>query len=209
MYGRWHAAPDISNATCDLGLVISNDGLHFREPVKGHVFLDYRDSPATPHPERQFYTVMCQGNGILNVGDETRIYHGRWRNTGFKHLDKYYMEIGLATIPRDRWGALGVYPEHAEGTLWTAPVRLGAADITLNARGAKAMRLEIADERFNLLPGYSAKAAGVPVNDDGLDIAVNWPKKSPCELNDQVVRLRITIQNNGNAPRLFVINGAN
>lgn len=204
LYGRWHAAPDIGNAVCDLGLVISNDGLHFREPVKGHVFLDARDSQATPHPERQFHTVMCQSNGIVNTGDETRIYHGRWRNTGHHRMDKYCMEVGLATIPRDRWGALGVYPEHAEGTLWTAPVCLDDADLTLNATGAQRMRLEIADEQFNLLPGYS----GTPVANDGLDTAVHWADKSPRALGDRPVRLKVTIENRGDEPRLFVINGA-
>lgn len=212
LYGRWHAAPDISNATCDLGLVISNDGLRFREPVKGHVFLDARDSPARPHPDRQFHTLICQGNGIVNVGDETRIYHGRWRNTGWRNLglyhgDKYYMEVGLATIPRDRWGALGVYPEHPEGTVWTEPARLDDADLTLNATGAQRMRLEVADEWFNLLPDYSEDNAGVPVADDGLDLAVKWPKTPPCALGRQPVRLRVTITKGDENPRLFAING--
>ena len=39
LYGLWHSAhrtTEFDKISCDLGLVVSNDGLHFREPVKGH-----------------------------------------------------------------------------------------------------------------------------------------------------------------------------
>ena len=76
-------------------LAISNDGLAFREPGRGHVWLRATDSPATPVPRRALPPVLCQANGILNVGDETRIYHGRWRNS-------HYGKEG--TSPEDYWG---------------------------------------------------------------------------------------------------------
>ena len=38
LYGLWHCAPEFHDISCDFGLAISNDGLHFREPVKGRVF---------------------------------------------------------------------------------------------------------------------------------------------------------------------------
>ena len=49
---------------------------------KGHVYIGGHDSPVTPAPGKDYPTILCQGHGILNVGDETRIYHGRWRNAG-------------------------------------------------------------------------------------------------------------------------------
>jgi len=207
LYGLWRGATEIHDATCHFGLVVSNDGLVFREPAMGQVFLDYRDSPARPHPERQFHTNLCQGNGILNVGDETRIYHGRWRNTGFYHLDKYYSEIALATLPRDRWGAFGIYPDFAEGTVWTMPARVGGADFTLNAEGASGIRVELADEKFNLLPEFSGRNAGQPAADEGLDVAMKWPEKSPRSLGDRAVRMKFTLRpEGGREPRLFAIN---
>ena len=36
----------------------------------------------------------------------------------------YYGEVALATLPRDRWGALGLYPGAEEGTVWSTPVTL-------------------------------------------------------------------------------------
>ena len=56
LYGLWHNYPgDRSRnvpaswfghekTSCDLGLVVSNDGIHFREPVKGHVYISRVDS---------------------------------------------------------------------------------------------------------------------------------------------------------------------
>lgn len=51
LYGLWHNVPYVKDSddwfgqgttACDFGLVVSNDGLHFREPAPGHVFL-HRD----------------------------------------------------------------------------------------------------------------------------------------------------------------------
>ena len=125
LFGLWHqegAPPMHEGTSCDFGLLLSNDGIHFREPVKGHVYISRHESPATQPEGREYNTILCQYNGILNVGDETRIYHGRWRNAGVS--EDYYAEVALATLPRDRWGALGLYPSEAEGWVWTAPVVL-------------------------------------------------------------------------------------
>ena len=118
IYGLWHSQPfgeDFGKINCDLGLVVSNDGIRFREVAStpGQVYIHHDASKATPVPGRDFNTILCQGNGILNVGDETRIYHGRWRNSGQRAediADYYRAEVALATLPRDRWGALGLNP---------------------------------------------------------------------------------------------------
>lgn len=108
-YGIWHNQPGDESSqkrwgwfgygkiSCDLGLVISNDGMHFREPVAGRPFISRHDAPATPVPGKSFPTILCQsGNGILNVGDETRIYFGRWLNADYG--EGYLGEVALATL---------------------------------------------------------------------------------------------------------------
>jgi hypothetical protein len=207
LYGLWHCAPEFHDISCDFGLAISNDGLHFREPVKGLVFLAAADSPATPHPSRPFQTNLCQGNGILNIGDETRIYHSRWRNTGFNFLNDYYGEIALATFPRDRWAALGIFPNQKEGMVWTMPVSLsdGECKLTLNADNARAMRVEIADEQFNLLPKFSGDNAARPAGDNGLDIPVSW--RNDFGAVKHLVRFKITLRKGASIePRLYAVN---
>jgi len=203
--GRWHEMGwGAGGSTCDFGLLLSNDGVHFREPVKGHTFLRGKDSPVTPTPGKSYATLLCQANGIVNVRDETRIYHGRWRN---EDSNKHYAEIGLAILPRDRWGALGVYPDAQEGWVWSAPVTLPAGcRIILNADHADCMRVELSDETFNLLPEYSGPNSGIAKNEGGLESKVIWPGANPAELGNRPVRIRTTIQRNGDLdPRLYVI----
>ena len=125
VYGIWHSqafGENFGKISCDLGLLVSNDGVRFREPgaTLGQVFIHHDDSPVTPTSGCAYNTELCQGNGILNVGDETRIYHGRWRNVWQNAEDvvtHYHAEVALATLPRDRWGGLGLNPGVEEGTI--------------------------------------------------------------------------------------------
>ena len=55
------------------------------------------------------------------------IHRGRWRNAAYEcgvPVDDYYAEVALATIPRDRWGAVGVNPILSEGVVCSTPVVL-------------------------------------------------------------------------------------
>ena len=210
LYAQWHARPYAGDwfgratTSADWGLVVSNDGQHFRETVKGHVYLHRSESRPVVSPDIRHEVVLCQGNGIINVGNETRIYHGRWVNS--EKVENYHADIGLATLPRDRWGALGLYPRATEGSVWTAPLTLDKAGckLTLNADGVQGMSVEIADERLNLLPEYSGANAGTSAAKDGLDCAVKWPKASLDALVGKTVRLRIHLKQGEHAgPRFY------
>jgi hypothetical protein len=226
LYGIWHNAPGDEDSqkrwgwfgygkiSCDLGLVISNDGLHFREPDKGRAYISRFDSPATPVPGRNFPTVLTQsGNGILNVGDETRIYFGRWLNAEYNQ--GYRGEVAVAILPRDRWGALGLYPNSprseeviARGSVWSAPVRLpeSGCQVVLNADHASHLSVEISDTRFRLLAGYSGAASGRSGEDGGLDCEVAWPEADLASLGGKTVRLKVNFTRDGEIdPRLFAV----
>ena len=226
LYGQWHNVPGDEDSqkrwgwfgygkiSCDLGLVISNDGLHFREPDKGRAYISRLDTPATPVPGKNYPTILTQsGNGILNVGDETRIYFGRWLNADYGM--GYSGEVGLAVLPRDRWGALGLYPQQGahydyqkRGAVWSATVRLpaGGCQVVLNADHTRLTTVEIADEKFGLLPAYSGAKAGHTSVESGLDCAVAFPDGSLAALGGRTVRLKITLEKEGDAdPRLFAV----
>lgn len=217
LYGLWHNAHfhnEFHEISCDLGLVVSNDGLHFREPVKGHVFLDRRDSPAPAQVGRDYNTILTQANGILNVGDETRIYHGRWRNAGGEGEEitgdvlNYYAEVALATLPRDRWGGLSVTPQTKEGAVWTCPVILphGEVELLLNAEGAGGISVEIAGERFQLIADYSGDKCGKTAMDEGFGCKVTWPSGSLGSLGGQSVRFKMSLSKSESCtPRLYAL----
>jgi len=209
VYGLWHSqafGENFGKVSCDLGLVISNDGIHFREPgvTPGRVYIHRDDSPATPAPGRDDNTILCQGNGILNVGNETRIYHGRWRNTGQKAGDiaaYYRAEVALATLPRDRWGALGLNPGSSEGVICSAPVIVPAnGTLTINADGVAGLTVELLDEQFQPIPGFTAgQVAGVV----GLDCPVRWKARALPELAGKTVRVQVRLS--GATPRVYAI----
>lgn len=211
-YCIWNAQPKAGDwfgegTTCgDWGVVISHDGQHFHEPVKGHVYLDRRESAPTLPAGVRAETVLCQGNGILNLGDKTLIYHGRWANA--ERVENYYAEIGLAELPRDRWGALGLIPRASEGSVWSAPITLprGEWTLSLNAEGAQGIRVEIADERFRPIPEYSGEGMGTSAYERGLDCPVTFSKATLANLASRTVRLRFHLRKQGQAePRLYAI----
>jgi hypothetical protein len=228
LYCLWHSRPSpgdwfgLATTSGDLGLLVSSDGFHFREPVKGHVYISEKENPATPAPGFTYPTILEQCNGILNVGDETRIYHGRWRNAPYVNpsitidrtiedqffQDLYYSEVALATLPRDRWGSLGLFSDQAEGSVWSCPVTLpgGSCQVVLNADHASDMHVEIADARFNLLPAFSREEAGSSQMAGGLDCPVAWPAGSLQALGGATVRLKFTLQrNSATEPRLYAV----
>jgi len=212
LYCVWHPRGKgedwfgLGTTSGDFSLVVGNDGLHFREPVKGHIYLASEESPATPAKDGDYPTILCQGNSILNVGEETRIYHGRWLN--MKSTSEWYGEVALATLPRDRWGALGLFPDQSEGSIWTSPITLPAdgCQIALNADDAAGMRIEIADERFNPLPPYSSANSGQVQMRQGFECPVKW-KGNLQSLAGNTVRLRIHFkrQEQSPNPRLYAL----
>ena len=120
-----------------------------------------------------------------------------------------------AVLPRDRWGALGLYPQQGahydyqkRGAVWSATVRLpaGGCQVVLNADHTRLTTVEIADEKFGLLPAYSGAKAGHTSVESGLDCAVAFPDGSLAALGGRTVRLKITLEKEGDAdPRLFAV----
>ena len=206
LYCRWHARPNPGDwfgrttTSGDLGLVLSNDGIHFREPIKGRLFLTGEQSPVTPIPGKPYPTILEQAHGILTVEDETRIYHGRWRNAPVG--EEYYAEVALATIPRDRWGALGLVADEAEGSAWTAPFVLPAdgCRLAVNADVPEGISIALVDDRFVPIgrPASVRRSAA-----DGLEHPVDLDL-SRASLGGRSVRLRIDFRRYGNRePRLY------
>lgn len=216
LYGMWHQrVPNWGEGgtSCDLGLVVSQDGLHFDEVVKGRPYIRSEESPANAIEGLDCPTILCQTNSILNVGEETWIYHGRWRNVEFQHLGgplniakNYWGGVGLAKLPRDRWGALGLSQEQAIGAVWTTPVTLtGGAQLLANADDPAGLRFELSDARFQPLVGFEEGRA-VADSEGCLETKVKWGDHDLSELSGRTVRIRIHFDRTGEQdPRLFAL----
>jgi hypothetical protein len=220
LWGMWHnRQPNWGEGgiDCDLGLLVSHDGLHFDEVVKGLPYIRSVDSPADPLPGHNFPTILVQGNGILDVGGETLIYHGRWRNARFQKLSAdgvrfrdvapgYWGGIALARIPRDRWGGLRLSGQETSGSVWTTPITLAAgARLSLNASGLDGIQVDATDENFRLLPGFVGGRAAAE-NNDAFDAEVAWPARTLSELAGKTVRFHLQVRPAAGKPELFALN---
>lgn len=179
VYGRWHGAGEWKDVTVDLGFVFGNDGFSFREPKHEWTFLPRGQDGDWDQGG------LLQGQGFENVGDETLIYYGAWdpRGTGGDPVPRG--GVGIATLPRDRFGALRVdesgkgpgdyqAPEIvSEFVTAPVPVRPGSEPgIFLNADGlgpGARLYIEMLDDAERVLPGRIAK-----VVESGFQVPVAW-----------------------------------
>ncbi len=99
VYGQWHGAKEWKDISVDLGFVIANDGLNFREPAHDWRFLERGKDGEWDQGG------LLQGQGFENIGDQSFLYYGAWdpRARGTARGG-----VGIATLPRDRFGELVV-----------------------------------------------------------------------------------------------------
>lgn len=195
--GRWHGAAEWKDVRVDLGFVISNDGLNFREPKHEWTFLERgRDGEWDQGG-------LLQGQGFENIGDETFVYYGAWdpRPTGGKEVRRG--GIGIAKLPRDRFADL-VVDTSGEGPgdyqlpkvvseFVTAPVSVRHPRFLLNAHGLgteSSLRIELLDHLERPVPACSG-ANAVIVRTDGFQTPFGW--ENAVELPERV-RLRVVFE---------------
>ena len=175
MYGQWEGAQEWPGITINQGFVLSNDGLSFREPAQEWVFL--KIGPDGTWDEGG----LMQGQGFENVGDKTYIYYGSgdlrtW--TAYKKPIPPRGGVGLATLPRDRFGDLRVYDtDEGASEFVTNDVRLKPGTrLYLNAEGLGAdarMKIELLTHEERPLTGYSGAQAAL-ISRSGFQIPVMW-----------------------------------
>jgi len=173
LYGMWHGGAEWKDITIDLGLLVSNDGIRFREPGRDRAFLERG-------PDSEWDRGgLLQGQGFANVGDETRVYYGAWdpREAGWTRGG-----IGLATLPRDRFGSLRMQTPEGGAELVTAPVSLTRrCRVLFNASGLSErswLRVELLDACERPLPGFSDERAAT-VRQSGFACPAKWQAPFP------------------------------
>ena len=183
--GLWHhpindgdPVYDSKLVSVDLGLLVSNDGLHFREPAPGYVLMgrdqelswdrDWRDNTSEDN------LLLMQGN-VLNTDDETFFYYGASSPGG--NVFEVSHNTGLARMPRDRFGCLRLIPGAPAGQCASCALTLdGAAVLSVNADVPAGSRLQVSlldEDGLDALPGYGNDDGG-HVMESGLDTTVVW-----------------------------------
>ncbi|MAG37607.1 MAG: hypothetical protein CL878_15340 [Dehalococcoidia bacterium] len=222
VYDIWHGprSGDRGQATMDLGLVISHNALHYHEP-----FPDFRLVPAAEEeggPGALFPLeglppiiggpALSHGQGMCNWGDETMLWYDVWIPGG----------VRLARWARDRLGyfrafqpdELGKQPparwKRATRHCITCPIQVTDApgQVYVNVAGVwehSEITVEVLDEQFRPLPGYSGEAC-IPLREPGLRQPVVWKDRQAVGEIDGPFRLRVNF--NGlrrDDARLFAI----
>ncbi|MBI5397552.1 MAG: hypothetical protein HZA91_19825 [Verrucomicrobia bacterium] len=178
LYGQWQDGPKekpkgsshLWGTHIDLGLIVSNDGIHFREPVPDHKVIAHG-------AEGEWDSIaLLQGHAFANVGDKTMIWYSHW-DTGGKLQN---MDIGLATLRRDGFGYLSRKVPNSPAHFVTAPfeVKRAGAKLFVNADGVAAdapLTVELLDESDRPLAGFSGEHAA-KLTASGTQQEIVWPK---------------------------------
>ncbi|MDI1313182.1 hypothetical protein [Prosthecobacter sp.] len=201
--GLWHGAKEWRDISIDLGFVISNDGLNFREPAHEWTFLKRGDDGAWDQGG------LLQGQGFENIGDETFIYYGAWDPRHWKKAPPRG-GVGIVKLPRDRFGDLvvqtaGKGPGNyqlreiaSEFTTAAIPIQ-GAQQFFLNADGLGSdatLKIELLGANETPLPGYTST-----IRQSGFQTPVLW-QEAAGDLPERI-RVRVTFEGRRNTDIRF------
>lgn len=183
LYGQWHHAPEDrkpvqrpDKISIDLGLVVSNDGLHFREPDPAFTLIQRdqeafwdRDAPADAGKT----LFLFQANAFVNVEDKTYIWYSATTDGG--NVLEVHSNIGLSTIRRDGFGYLQLNADAEDGSLLSCCLETDEEKgLYLNIDGVAGAPIELeimGSDGVAPLPGF-AKENLRPVAQDGVRVRV-------------------------------------
>jgi len=178
----FHATPP--EATLEIELAVSRDGLHFTRVGRGQPFVSVGGRGSWDR-----FNLSIANNDPIAVGDELRIYYGgrMYRHGPYNGPDKGPERggIGFASVLRDRFVALEA--SFDSGEVLTNPLQIRGKELHLNARADFGQIVIEALDRDGKLLSVSK-----PIKGDALDLLVDWEK--PVDLSASLV-LRIKMEN--------------
>jgi hypothetical protein len=225
-YGRWYGdtivpRPDspLSSLKIDLGLVVSNDAIHYREPVRNFVMV-HRGAPDDWDSE-----AILQANAFANTDTETLIWYSHWYTSEPDKLPalpapltagnmQKPQAIGLLRMPRDRFGYFsklllaarsGNPPEKrpAEASCLSQPLNLDAPSLlTANVdrvSSGRALEIALVDDAERPLAGYTAT-----LSESSLKAPVRWAGRQALPVR-MPFRVKVTWPAGVDDGRLYAI----
>ena len=197
-YGMWNGHPsnDRRLVTMDLGLAVSNDALHYREPIPDYPIVSAAEDgwEELPHGHTLVnYPALIQGQGFEQVGEETLYWYAPWPEQSSDG-------VRVASWPRDRLGYLQPFAagrmRPGQGAhIVSAPVDLNGrpAQLALNIDGLgeySSVTAEILSERLEPIPGFTAADCSAPTS-SGLSQPVVWQGGDALPHDLGPIRVRI------------------
>ncbi|MCB1088206.1 MAG: hypothetical protein KDM63_14245 [Verrucomicrobiae bacterium] len=197
LYGMWQDAPEKpedgkywnKGVAVDLGLILTDDGIHFREPIPDHRVI-------SRGAEGEWDSIaLLQGHAFANEGDRTLMWYSHW-DTGGKLQN---MEIGLATMRRDGFAYLSRKVEGSPSHFVTAPFRTsGESVVRINVDGVSELApltVELLDDSDRPVPGFSGDQSA-KVSRSGTRTEVTWSQPVPENRN---LALKVSLPDGGEA----------
>lgn len=197
IFGQWHGAKEWKDVSVDLGFVLSNDGLNFREPAHEWTIIPHGDDGQWDQGG------VIQGQGFENIGEDTLLYYGTWdpRATGGPPQPRG--GVGIAMLPRDRFGDLVVetagegpgdyqLPKVVAEFVTTAiTVKQPQFFVNVDGLGGEArLRIELLDHLERPIADFAGDHAAV-VTRSGFQAPVEWRKQGAAP---DRVRLRVVFE---------------
>ena len=204
-YGMWQYPDSGGNLKLHmpLGMIVSNDAIHYREPVP-----DFEIIPAKGEKDGS-WPALQQAQAFENVGDKTYAWYSCWDEYGWANRDRSNNGglVRLATWDRDRLGCFYYHfgRAHGEGTapgtssphFVSRPLIVDRGDrVSVNVEGLSEdgyLSVELLDERLRPLEGFSGPDAG-KVDTSGLREPVPWRGKTILNGFDRPVRIRVNYE---------------
>lgn len=198
LYGQWHgpANNDRRHVEMDLGLVVSNDALHYKEPVPDFKMVEAAEDGMNhlPHPWNYKHSALAQGQGFENIGEETLFWYAPWP-------EQLSDGVRVAVWKRDRLGYLQANDprelKKPDGChVISAPIDLqgqpGRVSLNIDALSEHSqVTVEILDEQFKPVEGYSRRDC-LPL-ESGLRQPVSWKQRKQVDLKTSFrIRLNYT-----------------
>ncbi len=198
-YGMWdgHYSNDRRLVVMHLGLAVTNDGLHYREPVPDYPIVSAAEDgwevlPSTRTSDN--FPSLIQGQGFENIGEESLFWFAPWPEQASDG-------VRVAAWPRDRLGSFSPYLDQRmrgrnESHIISAPIELEGQDayLDLNVDGLgehSSLSCAVLDEFQRPLPGYAAADCVAPET-SGLRQRVRWKAREAISAPGGRIRLQVS-----------------
>lgn len=187
LYGQWEGpTAQQKGVRMNLGLILSNDGLLFREPVPDFALIAWGQERSNWQTLR-----LLQGNAFVNYGDQTYLWYGA--ASGDEQAIESHAMVGLASMPRDRFGYLKPFGPQASLVSNLLPAMPGGAELAVNVDGLgpeASLQIELLDQHFRRIPaGHGQNSA--TLDRSGLRQVVAWQGGNTATPLAQPWRVRV------------------